>query len=268
MEVAKGCIPEQNRPPIPILVASAKAVDPAITDDFGLEVERRSTPFNYTANGTPPPSSGVRGDDGRGLSCPWASARAHLPTIQTKHAALRHLLAPPEMITGADTNRRHGIVSALSRRSCRAAGGSRQRAPGYFKVYYLPRRCVLAEPSQRTCDVESPRLDGARKIRGPWPQPPESEDWGRPPRVGEDKGILPYRLALATILAVKWASCGLKAEFWPNFKVHEWGVFCGNVFIGPGDLSTKFHGQKGPKTTPTGPECDRTPDLTSDSTSD
>ncbi|EJK59637.1 hypothetical protein THAOC_20106, partial [Thalassiosira oceanica] len=75
----------------------------------------------------------------------------------------------------------------------------------YFKVYYLPRQCVLAELSQRTCDVESPRLDGARKIRRPGPQPPESEDWGRPPRVGED-GILPYRLALATILAVKWAS--------------------------------------------------------------
>ncbi|EJK46015.1 hypothetical protein THAOC_35341 [Thalassiosira oceanica] len=30
------------------------------------------------------------------------------------------------MITGADTNRRHGIVLALSRRSCRAAGGSRR----------------------------------------------------------------------------------------------------------------------------------------------
>ncbi|EJK48377.1 hypothetical protein THAOC_32830 [Thalassiosira oceanica] len=36
-------------------------------------------------------------------------------------------------------------------------------------------------------------------------QPPESEDWGRTPRVGED-GILPYHLGLATILAVKWAS--------------------------------------------------------------
>ncbi|EJK44710.1 hypothetical protein THAOC_36730 [Thalassiosira oceanica] len=104
-------------------------------------------------------------------------------------------------------NRRHGTISALSRRSCRAADGSRRAAPGkpsfpYFKVYYyLPRQWVLAEPSQRTCDVESPRLDGARKIRRPGPQPPESEDWGRPPRVSED-GILPYRLALATILAV------------------------------------------------------------------
>ncbi|EJK60128.1 hypothetical protein THAOC_19576, partial [Thalassiosira oceanica] len=38
---------------VPIL-ASAKAVDPAMTDDFGLEVEHRSTPRNYTARRTPP----------------------------------------------------------------------------------------------------------------------------------------------------------------------------------------------------------------------
>ena len=53
MEVAEGCIPEQNRPLIPIL-ASDKAVDLGIADDFGLEVERRSTPRNYTARRTPP----------------------------------------------------------------------------------------------------------------------------------------------------------------------------------------------------------------------
>ena len=53
MEVAEECIPEQNRPLVPIL-ASAKAVDPAITDDFGLEVERRSTPRTFTARRTPP----------------------------------------------------------------------------------------------------------------------------------------------------------------------------------------------------------------------
>ena len=53
MEVAEGCIPEQNRPPIPIL-SSAKAVDPAITDDFGFEVEHRSTLHNYTRRRTPP----------------------------------------------------------------------------------------------------------------------------------------------------------------------------------------------------------------------
>ena len=51
MDVAEGCNPEQNRPPITIL-ASDKAVNPA--GNFGLEVERRSTPPNYTANGTPP----------------------------------------------------------------------------------------------------------------------------------------------------------------------------------------------------------------------
>ncbi|EJK66691.1 hypothetical protein THAOC_12363, partial [Thalassiosira oceanica] len=33
MKVAEGCIPEQNRPLVPIL-ASAKAVDTAIIDDF------------------------------------------------------------------------------------------------------------------------------------------------------------------------------------------------------------------------------------------
>ncbi|EJK47174.1 hypothetical protein THAOC_34128 [Thalassiosira oceanica] len=47
MEVAEECIPEQNCPLVPIL-ASAEAVAPAITDDFGLEVERRSTLHNYT----------------------------------------------------------------------------------------------------------------------------------------------------------------------------------------------------------------------------
>ncbi|EJK63936.1 hypothetical protein THAOC_15378 [Thalassiosira oceanica] len=53
MEVAEGCNPEQNCPPIPI-PPSTEAVDPEITDDFGLEVERRSTPHNYKARRTPP----------------------------------------------------------------------------------------------------------------------------------------------------------------------------------------------------------------------
>ncbi|EJK61490.1 hypothetical protein THAOC_18014 [Thalassiosira oceanica] len=48
MEIAEECILKQNRPLIPIL-ASVKAVN-----DFGLEVESRPTPRNYTANGTPP----------------------------------------------------------------------------------------------------------------------------------------------------------------------------------------------------------------------
>ena len=53
MEVAEVCIPDPNRPLIPIL-ASDNAVDPGIADNFVLEVERRSTPRNYTARGTPP----------------------------------------------------------------------------------------------------------------------------------------------------------------------------------------------------------------------
>ena len=53
MEEAEECIPNQNRLPISIL-ASANAVGPAITEDFGLEVECRSTPRNYTARRTPP----------------------------------------------------------------------------------------------------------------------------------------------------------------------------------------------------------------------
>ncbi|EJK71088.1 hypothetical protein THAOC_07505 [Thalassiosira oceanica] len=41
MEIAEGCISDQNCPPI-LILASAKAVDPAVCDDFGLEVERRA----------------------------------------------------------------------------------------------------------------------------------------------------------------------------------------------------------------------------------
>ena len=55
---------------------------------------------------------------------------------------------------------------------------------------------------QRSLDIESPRLDGVRKIRRHRPKPPESEESGRPPRVGED-GFLRYRLDVRTILAVK-----------------------------------------------------------------
>ena len=55
---------------------------------------------------------------------------------------------------------------------------------------------------QRSLDIESPGLDGVRKIRRHRPEPPESEESGRPPRVGED-GFLRYRLDVRTILAVK-----------------------------------------------------------------
>ena len=51
-EVAEMCIPDQNCPPITIL-ASAEAVDLVIAEVFGLKVERRSTPCNYTGNGKP-----------------------------------------------------------------------------------------------------------------------------------------------------------------------------------------------------------------------
>ncbi|EJK50943.1 hypothetical protein THAOC_29943, partial [Thalassiosira oceanica] len=138
----------------------------------------------------------------------WA-ARAHLPTIQTKHAAPRHLLAPPEMITGADTNRRHGIVSALSRRSCRAAGGSRRppesRAfPTSRSTIYLDDAC---SPS-RANGLATSNLRGLMAHERSGDQGPNR----RNPRIGAVRlasakyGILPYCLVLATILAVKWAS--------------------------------------------------------------
>ena len=44
-EVAEVCIPDQNCPPFTIL-ASVEAVDPEITDVFGLIVERRSMSYN------------------------------------------------------------------------------------------------------------------------------------------------------------------------------------------------------------------------------
>ncbi|EJK45646.1 hypothetical protein THAOC_35732, partial [Thalassiosira oceanica] len=52
-KVAEKCILDQNRPLVPIL-ESAEAVDPGIADDFGLEVEHRSTLHNYTGRRTPP----------------------------------------------------------------------------------------------------------------------------------------------------------------------------------------------------------------------
>ncbi|EJK77133.1 hypothetical protein THAOC_01054, partial [Thalassiosira oceanica] len=102
---------------------------------------------------------------------------------------------------------RIGLVSSFmpSRRRLPAA-------PGKPSFPYLKARSTIyhddaCSPSRAngTCDIKSPQLNGARKIQRPWPKPQESEDWGRPPRVGKD-GILPYRLALKTILAVKWAS--------------------------------------------------------------
>ena len=55
---------------------------------------------------------------------------------------------------------------------------------------------------QRSFDIESPRLDGVRKIRRHGHKPPESGDLCPAIRVDED-GFLRYRLAVETILAVK-----------------------------------------------------------------
>ena len=55
------------------------------------------------------------------LTAPLAITSYHT----NKTASPRHLLAPAAMITGPDRNRRHGIVSAMPRPSCRAAGGLR-----------------------------------------------------------------------------------------------------------------------------------------------
>ena len=43
MEVEEVCIPEQNRPLILFLPFTRAVGDPAITVDYGLEVECRST---------------------------------------------------------------------------------------------------------------------------------------------------------------------------------------------------------------------------------
>ncbi|EJK54356.1 hypothetical protein THAOC_26024, partial [Thalassiosira oceanica] len=55
---------------------------------------------------------------------------------------------------------------------------------------------------QRSSDIESPRLDGVRKIRRHGLKAPESGELSPPTRVGKD-GFLLYRLAVGTILAVK-----------------------------------------------------------------
>ncbi|EJK70448.1 hypothetical protein THAOC_08195, partial [Thalassiosira oceanica] len=98
-------------------------------------------------------------------------------------------------------------VSAMSRRLLRAAGGLRRpsesRALPTFPstIYFM--MCV-GLTSQPTCEREISPMQ--RRTKDPKTsaqvKPPETEVWGRIPRVGED-GFLQYRLALATILAVK-----------------------------------------------------------------
>ncbi|EJK66948.1 hypothetical protein THAOC_12078, partial [Thalassiosira oceanica] len=76
----------------------------------------------------------------------------------------RHLLAPAAMITDADTNRSHGIVSALSRPSFRAAGGlrrppeSRAFPTSKLTIYLDDASCF--EPSQRTLDIDYSMAQG------------------------------------------------------------------------------------------------------------
>ncbi|EJK47729.1 hypothetical protein THAOC_33533, partial [Thalassiosira oceanica] len=85
-----------------------------------------------------------------------------------------------------------------------AASGGRRKADlclRYFPVDYLLHD-VWRPGDQRSSDIESPRLDGVRKIRRHGLTPPESGDLSPPTRVDKD-GFLRYRLAVGTILAVK-----------------------------------------------------------------
>ncbi|EJK57630.1 hypothetical protein THAOC_22304 [Thalassiosira oceanica] len=96
-------------------------------------------------------------------------------------------------------------VSAMSRRLLRAPGGlwrpSESRAfPTSKPTIYL--MMCAGRGDQRSSDIESPRLDGVRKIRRHGLTPPECGGLSPPTRVGKD-GFLRYRLAVGTILAVK-----------------------------------------------------------------
>ncbi|EJK57786.1 hypothetical protein THAOC_22137 [Thalassiosira oceanica] len=109
------------------------------------------------------------------------------------------------MITGPDRSRRHMAVSAMSRRLLRAAGDLRRPSesralPTSKPTIYL--MMCAGRGDQRSSDIESPRLDGVRKIRRHGLTPPESGDLSPPTLVGKD-GFLRYRLAVGTILAVK-----------------------------------------------------------------
>ncbi|EJK63393.1 hypothetical protein THAOC_15949 [Thalassiosira oceanica] len=96
-------------------------------------------------------------------------------------------------------------VSAMSRRLLRAAGDLRRPSesralPTSKPTIYL--MMCAGRGDQRSSDIESPRLDGVRKIRRHGLTPPESGDLSPPTLVGKD-GFLHYRLAVGTILAVK-----------------------------------------------------------------
>ncbi|EJK72829.1 hypothetical protein THAOC_05600, partial [Thalassiosira oceanica] len=72
----------------------------------------------------------------------------------------------------------------------------------YFKAATIYLMMCAGRGDQRSFDIESPRLDGVRKIRRHGHKPPESGGLCPPTRVDED-GFLRYRLAVGTILAVK-----------------------------------------------------------------
>ncbi|EJK68547.1 hypothetical protein THAOC_10262 [Thalassiosira oceanica] len=100
------------------------------------------------------------------------------------------------------------IASAMSKRSCRAAGGlqrpsERRALPTFPSTIYLMIVCRPDEPTDFSRSF-SPQCNAVRKVRRPRPEPPESKESGRPPRVDRD-GILRYRLGAFLFLA-SWAT--------------------------------------------------------------
>ncbi|EJK45360.1 hypothetical protein THAOC_36027, partial [Thalassiosira oceanica] len=93
----------------------------------------------------------------------WAACILFLPYEQnTPHASPRNLLAQLVMMTGPDRNRRHGIVSALPRLSCRAAAG-RWKAELSLLQGLLSTLTMAAssfEPSQWSSDINYSMMRG------------------------------------------------------------------------------------------------------------
>ena len=108
--------------------------------------------------------------------------------IRTKQAAPRHLLAPLAMITGPDQSHHHMITSAMSRRSCRAAGSLRRPSetralPASRSTIYLDDAC---SPSRDRWLLRTipPRCGGLRRNRRHVPSSTRSEHSGTVPRSG------------------------------------------------------------------------------------
>ncbi|EJK51908.1 hypothetical protein THAOC_28876, partial [Thalassiosira oceanica] len=177
----------------PLLTSAGRCLVPLLTDKLG--------PFateTCAHAGLDPPRIG-RGH-GRGYRLPndaeepstEGGAAHHATTDQyplTKALpGLAGIEAPfgpggPAMITDADTNRSHGIVSALSRPSCRAAGGlrrppeSRAFPTSKLTIYLDDASCF--EPSQRTLDIDYSMMRG--RIGDPKTSAPISGIRGRGP---------------------------------------------------------------------------------------